>query len=79
MTAGAVVAAVSAFSSSRLAEDRYCYVQRDDLSAIENGPYDGRFTFFRVRFDPFCGGQRLSASESTRNGITTRRVPSAIS
>jgi hypothetical protein len=37
-------------------QDRYCYAQEDDLSFIDNAPYDGRFTFFRVRFDPY--GQR---------------------
>lgn len=32
--------------------DRYCYTQWEDVSAIDNAPYDGRFTFFRVRFEP---------------------------
>ena len=36
--------------------DRYCYLQWDDVSAIDNAPYDGRFTFFRVRFEPSFGG-----------------------
>jgi hypothetical protein len=36
-------------------EERYCYVQSDDNSAIDNAPYDGRFTFFRVRFEPSTG------------------------
>ena len=31
------------------AADHYCYTQWEDLSAIDNAPYDGRFTFFRVR------------------------------
>ncbi len=36
--------------------DRYCYQQWDDNSVIDNAPYDGRFTFFRVRFEPSGGG-----------------------
>ena len=36
--------------------DRYCYQQWDDNSVIDNAPYDGRFTFFRVRFEPTYGG-----------------------
>jgi hypothetical protein len=36
--------------------DRYCYNQWEDVSAIDNAPYDGRFTFFRVRFEPSFGG-----------------------
>jgi uncharacterized protein DUF4159 len=38
------------------AVDRYCYTQWEDNSAIDNAPYDGRFTFFRVRFEPSFGG-----------------------
>lgn len=38
------------------AEERYCYQQWDDNSVIDNAPYDGRFTFFRVRFEPTYGG-----------------------
>jgi hypothetical protein len=38
------------------AEERYCYQQWDDNSVIDNAPYDGRFTFFRVRFEPSYGG-----------------------
>ena len=34
------------------AEGRYCYSQWEDNSVIDNGVYDGRFTFFRVRFEP---------------------------
>lgn len=41
---------------ARSFEDRYCYAQWDDNSAIQNGKYDGRFTFFRVRFEPSFGG-----------------------
>ena len=37
--------------------DRYCYVQSDDLSYIQNSAYDGRFTYFRVRFEPSVGGR----------------------
>ena len=36
--------------------ERHCYTQREDNGAIENAPYDGRFTFFRVRFEPSSGG-----------------------
>ena len=35
--------------------DHYCYTQWEDVSAIDNAPYDGRFTFFRVRFEPSSG------------------------
>jgi hypothetical protein len=35
--------------------DHYCYVQWEDNSTIDNAPYDGRFTFFRVRFEPSNG------------------------
>jgi Domain of unknown function (DUF4159) len=38
------------------AEERYCYTQWEDNSVIDNGTYDGRFTFFRVRFEPSFGG-----------------------
>jgi hypothetical protein len=38
------------------ADDRYCYQQWDDNALIDNAPYDGRFTFFRVRFEPSFGG-----------------------
>lgn len=34
------------------ARDRYCYSQWEDNAMIDNGEYDGRFTFFRVRFEP---------------------------
>lgn len=37
-------------------DDHYCYTQWEDVSAIDNAPYDGRFTFFRVRFEPSFGG-----------------------
>ena len=37
-------------------EAHYCYQQWDDVSAIDNAKYDGRFTFFRVRFEPTYGG-----------------------
>ena len=36
--------------------DHYCYTQWEDNSVIDNAPYDGRFTFFRVRFEPSFGG-----------------------
>ena len=38
------------------AVDRYCYTQWEDNAMIDNAPYDGRFTFFRVRFEPSFGG-----------------------
>ena len=42
------------------ADGHYCYTQWDDNSVIDNAPYDGRFTFFRVRFEPsFSGGGRF--------------------
>lgn len=51
-TAGAL-APLAVFDPS---VDRYCYTQWEDVSAIDNAPYDGRFTFFRVRFEPSFGG-----------------------
>jgi hypothetical protein len=36
--------------------EHYCYQQFDDNAAIDNAGYDGRFTFFRVRFEPTFGG-----------------------
>jgi hypothetical protein len=39
------------------ADPRYCYTQSDPLEAVQNGPYDGRFTFFRVMFEPLGGGR----------------------
>jgi hypothetical protein len=53
-TAGALAPLVAPDPSA----ERYCYVQFDDNSAIDNAPYDGRFTFFRVRFEPTYGGGR---------------------
>jgi hypothetical protein len=38
--------------------DRYCYTQWDDPSFIQNGSYDGRFTFFRVMYEPLGYGGR---------------------
>jgi hypothetical protein len=34
------------------------YRQGGDLADIENTPYDGRFTFARIRFEPTSGGGR---------------------
>ena len=51
-TAGALAPLVVADPGA----DRYCYTQWDDNAAIDNAPYDGRFTFFRVRFEPSFGG-----------------------
>ncbi|HWP02911.1 MAG TPA: DUF4159 domain-containing protein [Gemmatimonadaceae bacterium] len=53
-TVGFLAMALSASTGG--VQDRYCYTQWDDESAIQNGRYDGRFTFFRVRFEPL-GGQ----------------------
>jgi len=52
-TAGAI-APLALRSAS---QERYCYAQSGDLSSIQNGPYDGRFTFFRVMFQPSSGGR----------------------
>jgi len=35
---------------------RHCFTQWEDVSMVDNGPYDGRFTFFRVSFDVMTGG-----------------------
>jgi hypothetical protein len=51
-TAGALAPLVAADPAA----EHYCYTQWDDNSAIDNAPYDGRFTFFRVRFEPSFGG-----------------------
>lgn len=53
-TAGAL--APLALPDPAAQEQRYCYEQWEDVSLIENAPYDGRFTFFRVRFEPTTGG-----------------------
>ena len=37
-------------------DEHHCYQQWDDVSTIDNAAYDGRFTFFRVRFEPAYGG-----------------------
>lgn len=52
-TAGALAPVVVSRAAT---QDRYCYAQSDDLSWIQNAPYDGRFTFFRVAFTPLGGG-----------------------
>jgi hypothetical protein len=36
--------------------DDTCYFQSGPLEMIANAPYDGRFAFFRVSFDPLGGG-----------------------
>jgi hypothetical protein len=51
----ATAGAMAPLAVSDPSGDRYCYNQFDDNSAIDNGPYDGRFTFFRVRFEPSVG------------------------
>ena len=48
----AVAAALSAQAAYR------GYVQSGDLNDIHNAPYDGRFTFFRVRYEPAGGLSR---------------------
>src|SRR5512134_591546 len=52
----ATAGALAPLAAPGPAVDRYCYTQWDDNSAIDNAPYDGRFTFFRVRFEPSFGG-----------------------
>jgi hypothetical protein len=48
--------ALAPLAARKAAADHYCYVQWEDVSAIDNAPYDGRFTYFRVRFEPSNGG-----------------------
>ena len=48
----AVAAALSAQAAYR------GYVQSGDLKDIHNAPYDGRFTFYRIRFEPLGGESR---------------------
>lgn len=48
----AVAAALSAQAAYR------GYVQSGDLNDIHNAPYDGRFTFYRIRFEPLGGERR---------------------
>jgi hypothetical protein len=38
-------------------DPRYCYSQWEDPSVIDNGAYDGRFTFFRVKYEPLGSGR----------------------
>ena len=52
----ASVVAVAAVLSAQAAYQGY--VQGGDLGDIRNTPYDGRFTFFRVRFEPMGGDGR---------------------
>src|SRR5262245_37728797 len=54
----ATAGALAPLAANNASVDRYCYAQWDDNSAIDNAPYDGRFTFFRVRFEPTVGGGR---------------------
>jgi hypothetical protein len=56
ITAVGMVALLLPAAAGNAVQDRYCYTQWDDESAIQNSRYDGRFTFFRVRFEPL-GGQ----------------------
>ena len=51
----ATAGALAPLSVRRSSADRYCYTQWEDVSAIDNAPYDGRFTYFRVRFEPSSG------------------------
>lgn len=48
--------ALAPLAARKAAADRYCYTQWEDVSMIDNAPYDGRFTYFRVRFEPSFGG-----------------------
>ena len=52
----ATAGALAPLAAKRVSADHYCYTQWEDVSAIDNAPYDGRFTFFRVRFEPSFGG-----------------------
>jgi hypothetical protein len=52
----AAAGALAPLVVSNSVADHYCYTQWEDLSMIDNAPYDGRFTFFRVRFEPIGGG-----------------------
>ena len=38
------------------AVERHCFAQREDPALVQHGPYDGRFTFFRVSFQTLGGG-----------------------
>ena len=52
----ATAGALAPLAAPDPADEHYCYAQWDDNSVIDNAPYDGRFTFFRVRFEPSFGG-----------------------
>ena len=36
--------------------ERYVYPQNGDMDGIQNVPYDGRFTFVRIKFNPLNSG-----------------------
>jgi len=55
-TIGALAPLAVVRNPANPADPHYCYTQWDDNSTIDNAPYDGRFTFFRVRFEPGGGG-----------------------
>lgn len=50
--ASLAVRARSALPAAAPQEYDGCYHERGDVSEIANSPYDGRFTFFRVRYEP---------------------------
>ena len=53
----ATAGALAPLAVSNSIDDHYCYTQWEDVSMIDNAKYDGRFTFFRVRFEPLGGGE----------------------
>ena len=57
VSTGLAIAAVALVTLSAGAQRRQ-YVQGGDPADIENVPYDGRFTFARIRFEPITGGGR---------------------
>jgi hypothetical protein len=53
----ATAGALAPLAAKNSADEHYCYTQWEDVSVIDNAKYDGRFTFFRVRFEPLGGGE----------------------
>jgi hypothetical protein len=49
-------ACIAALAATLAAQARRGYVQGGDLSEIAKVPYDGRFTFARIRYEPVDGG-----------------------
>ena len=54
--AGAAIAVAAAAVVAETQGRRQLYVQSGDLGDIQNVPYDGTFTFARIRFEPTGGG-----------------------